>query len=61
MKSYPEIIKGDSFDTSTTYRVDTEVTKMCWGCEKKNTTGYMVYDTSKMRSIFFCEDCYNKL
>ena len=61
MKSYQEIIKDDVFNTGDSYFVDTKVGKMCWGCEKKHTSGYMVWDSTKMRRIFFCKECFEKL
>ena len=61
MKSYKEIIHNDIFHIDDEYTVDTKVFKMCWGCEKKFKTGHMVWDASKFRRIFFCEDCFSKL
>jgi len=61
LKSYKEIIKNDIFNSKDEYIVDTKLLKMCWGCETKHETGHMVWDTTKMRRIFFCEDCYAKL
>jgi len=61
MRSYQEIIKGDTFDKKDSYLVSGKHPKMCWGCETKHKEGYMVRDVSKMRSIFFCQDCYDKL
>lgn len=61
MASYMEIIKDDKFDKENTWRTDTEVTKMCWGCENPSTSGYLVWDINKTRMIFLCEDCYDKL
>lgn len=61
MASYMEIIKDDHFDMEDKYRVDTDINKCCWGCEKACKTGYMVWDTTKTRRIFFCEDCLNKM
>ena len=61
MKSYKEIIKGDTFKTTDEYFVDTKVFKMCWGCETKHKSGHMVWDITKMRRIFLCEDCFTKL
>ena len=61
MKSYKEIIKDDIFHPKDEYLVDTDKYKMCWGCETKHTSGHMVWDASKMRRIFFCDECYNKL
>jgi hypothetical protein len=61
MKSFHEIIKGDTFDYKDVYYVDTKVTKMCWECERGHTAGYMVMDTTKTRRIFICEECYEKL
>jgi hypothetical protein len=61
MASYMEIIEGDKFDKSSAWRTDTDIVKMCWGCETKHTSGYLVYDTSKTRRIFFCEDCYKRI
>ena len=56
-----EIIKDDVFRLDDVYVVDTKFPKLCWGCETKQNFGYMVYDTSKMRRIFFCENCFTKL
>ncbi|TFG08191.1 MAG: hypothetical protein EU539_03030 [Promethearchaeota archaeon] len=61
MRSYTEIIKDDDFKVNDEYRVDTDVYKMCWGCETKHKAGHMVFDASKMRRIFFCDDCFAKL
>ena len=61
MVSYKEIIKGDSFDVNNQHLVDTDLYKLCWGCETKNKTGHMVWDNTKLRRFFFCEDCFNKL
>jgi len=61
MRSYKEIIKGDTFKTTDEYFVDTKVFKMCWGCETKHKSGHMVWDNTKMRRIFLCEDCFAKL
>jgi hypothetical protein len=61
MVSYKEIIKGDNFDVNKEYLVDTELYKMCWGCETKHKMGHMVWDNTKTRRFFFCEDCFNKL
>ena len=61
VKSYKEIIKDDTFKTGDEYFVDAKVSKMCWGCETKHKSGHMVWDATKMRRIFFCEDCFMKL
>ncbi|MFX1586197.1 MAG: hypothetical protein ACFFDL_16745 [Promethearchaeota archaeon] len=61
MRSYKEIIKGDTFKTTDEYFVNSKVFKMCWGCETKNKSGHMVWDSNKMRRIFLCEDCFTKL
>lgn len=61
MRSYKEIIKDDVFDAADVYRVDTSIDKACWSCEKKHKSGYMVKDTTRMRRIFMCQDCYDKL
>jgi predicted SprT family Zn-dependent metalloprotease len=61
LKSYQELIKDDKFDKEDSYLVDAKIPKMCWACEKKYQTGYMVRDVSKTRRIFFCKDCYDKL
>jgi len=61
MKSYKEIIKDDTFNTTNEYFVDTNVFKMCWGCETKHKSGHMVWDASKFRRFFFCEECFKKL
>jgi hypothetical protein len=61
MKSYAEIIKDDKFDLNDKYRVNTDIKKCCWGCEKGCEDGYMVWDTTKTRRIFFCQDCLDNL
>jgi len=61
MKSYKELIMDDLFNPTDSYLVNTHLTKMCWGCETKYKIGYMVRDNSKLRRIFFCENCYKKL
>jgi hypothetical protein len=61
MKSYKEIIRDDSFHEDDNYFVSTNVLKMCWGCETKHKSGYMVWDTTKLRRIFFCKDCIERL
>ncbi|NVM44974.1 MAG: hypothetical protein HWN79_08660 [Candidatus Lokiarchaeota archaeon] len=61
MRSYKEIIKDDVFKADDEYLVQTNAYKMCWGCETKHKSGHMVYDASKMRRIFFCEDCFVKV
>ncbi|MFX0003524.1 MAG: hypothetical protein ACFE9C_02935 [Candidatus Hodarchaeota archaeon] len=61
MKSYKEIIKNDNFNAADQYFVDTKLYKMCWGCERKRKSGHMVWDTTKLRRIFFCEDCFTTL
>jgi hypothetical protein len=61
MRSYREIIQSDNFHFDDEYIVDTNLMKMCWGCEKKYKKGHMVWDASKFRRIFFCEDCFSKL
>ncbi|MFX1587084.1 MAG: hypothetical protein ACFFC1_02920 [Promethearchaeota archaeon] len=61
MRSYKEIIKDDTFKTTDEYFVDTKVFKMCWGCETKYKSGHMVWDATKLRRIFLCEDCFSKL
>lgn len=61
MKSYYELIKDDNFDTKNEYVIDTDVYKLCWGCEKKSKSGHMVWNTSKTRRIFFCDECFNNL
>jgi hypothetical protein len=61
MKSYMELIKDDKFDAKDFYIIDTDEYKLCWGCETKHKSGYMVRDVSKMRRIFFCKECYDKL
>ena len=60
MKSYPELIKEDNFDMKDEYIVNTEVQKLCWGCERKSNSGHMVWDSSKGRRIFFCDDCFEE-
>ena len=61
MVSYMEIIKGDKFDVNNEYLVDTALYKLCWGCETKHKTGHMVWDNTKLRRFFFCEECFNNL
>ncbi|MFX1493200.1 MAG: hypothetical protein ACFFBZ_02855 [Promethearchaeota archaeon] len=61
MKSYKEIIKNDVFKTEDEYVIDTNLSKMCWACEMKHKSGHMVWDSTKMRRIFFCENCFTKL
>ena len=61
MKSYKEIIKDDTFHFNDEYTVETNIYKMCWGCEKKHKAGHMVWDASKFRRFFLCEDCFSKL
>ena len=61
MRSYQEIIKGDTFNESDEYFVNTHMFKMCWGCETKHKSGHMVWDVTKMRRIFFCEECFAKM
>ena len=61
MKTYMDIIKDNDFNVSDEYIVDTEIYKMCWGCETKHKSGHMVWDSTKLRRIFFCEDCFKKL
>ena len=59
--SYKEIIKDDNFHLDNEYFVDTKVYKMCWGCETKHKSGHMVWDGTKLRRFFLCEDCFKKL
>jgi len=61
VKTYTEIIKDDTFHATDEYSVDTKVFKMCWGCETKHKSGHMVWDASKFRRIFLCEECFKKL
>ena len=61
MRSYQEIIKDDKFHVDDEYIVDTKIYKMCWGCERKKTSGHMVWDASKLRRIFFCDECFANL
>ena len=61
MTGYKEFIKDDVFDPKDDYYVDTDIYKMCWGCETKHKSGHMVRNVSRMRKIFFCEDCFKKL
>jgi hypothetical protein len=61
MKSYQELIKDDKFDVKDEYTVNTEINKCCWGCEKGCKEGHMVWNNSKTRRIFFCDDCFKKL
>ncbi len=61
MRSYQEIIKDDTFDKNNQYFVDTKLPKMCWGCETKSNSGYMVWNNTKLRRIFFCDECFSNL
>ncbi|MFX1379951.1 MAG: hypothetical protein ACFFA4_12750 [Promethearchaeota archaeon] len=61
MKSYKEIIKDDNFNVLDEYSIDTKLYKMCWGCELKSRAGHMVWDATKIRRIFFCNECFSKL
>ncbi len=61
LKSYQELIKGDTFNESDEYFVDANLFKMCWGCETKHKSGHMVWDVTKMRRIFFCEECFKSM
>ena len=61
MLSYRELIKDDDFHLKDEYKVDTKLPKMCWGCETKHKSGHMVWDNTKLRRIFLCEDCFNLL
>jgi hypothetical protein len=61
LKSYAEIIKDDIFKVKDEYFVDTDLPKMCWGCETKHKSGHMVWDATKLRRIFLCEECFAKL
>lgn len=61
MGPYHEIIKDDVFKFDDKFSVDTDVNKMCWNCETKKKTGYMVWDSDKLRRFFICEDCFSKL
>ncbi len=61
MRSYKEILKDDIFKADDEYLVSTNAFKMCWGCETKHKSGHMVYDATKMRRIFFCEECFTEL
>jgi hypothetical protein len=61
MKTFSDIIKDNVFNVSDEYVVDTKVDKMCWGCETKHKSGHMVWDSTKFRRIFFCEECFKKL
>ncbi len=56
-----EIIKEDIFNPDDEYMVDTKLFKMCWGCESKHKVGHMVWDNTKLRRIFFCENCFSNL
>ena len=55
-----EIIKDDNFNMEDEYFVDTQKTKMCWGCETKHKSGHMVWNATKLRRIFLCEECFKK-
>ena len=59
--SYKEMIKEDTFHPSDEYFVNTKVYKMCWGCESKHKSGHMVWDATKLRKFFLCEECFKKL
>ncbi|MFX1345618.1 MAG: hypothetical protein ACFFBC_13185 [Promethearchaeota archaeon] len=61
MKSYKEIIHDDTFKIDDNYFIDTKVVKMCWGCETKHKSGYMVWDATKLRRIFLCKECFARL
>jgi hypothetical protein len=61
MIGYKELIAEDNFDKKDVYFVEGNLTKMCWGCETKHKTGYMVKDVSKGRRIFFCKECFDNL
>ncbi|TFG29111.1 MAG: hypothetical protein EU532_03805 [Promethearchaeota archaeon] len=61
MLSYKEYIKDDNFHLDDEYFVDTNINKMCWGCETKHKSGHMVWDATKLRRFFLCEDCFKKL
>ena len=61
LKSYIEIIKDNNFKLDDEYLVNTDAYKMCWGCETKHKSGHMVYDATRMRRIFFCENCFMKM
>ena len=61
MISYKNIIKDDTFDVKNKYFVETNLPKLCWSCETKHNAGYMVWDSTKLRRIFFCEECVKKL
>ncbi len=49
------------FRTEDEYFEDTVLTKMCWSYVMKHKSGHTVYDATKMRRLFFCEECYIKL
>lgn len=61
MIGYKERIKDDNFDWNAEYLVNTDIYKMCWSCETKHKSGHMVWDSTKMRRFFFCEECFKKL
>ena len=61
LRSYKEIIQDDTFNIGDEYFVETKLPKMCWGCETKHKSGHMVWNSTKMRRIFFCEDCFSNL
>jgi hypothetical protein len=61
LKSYQEIIRDDDFHVDDQHAVETNLYKLCWGCEKKYKAGHMVWDASKFRRIFFCEECFLNL
>ncbi|MFX1273671.1 MAG: hypothetical protein ACFFBP_08730 [Promethearchaeota archaeon] len=48
------------FDYNNRYDVDGKP-KLCWTCLKKFEQGIMVWSKQKMRRIFFCKDCLEKV
>ncbi|MFW9879844.1 MAG: hypothetical protein ACFFG0_42770 [Candidatus Thorarchaeota archaeon] len=54
-------MKNDNFDVGNEYSVDFILSKICWDCETKHMSGHMVWDATKTRNIFLCENCFNKL
>lgn len=61
MRSYQELIKDDKFDLKDEYSVNTDISKCCWNCEKGSKNGRMVWNNTKTRRIFFCENCFEEM